>query len=378
MKKTYTPAVGAQVVQELLKETKTITQLAAEHSVHPNVLREWKVTVLKGMASLFEKSDSIETLRSTYEHQLEERYAQIGRLTTQVTWLKKKLVSTLTRAERMLLLDRPATERALRPQADLLTLSRRSLYYQPTPPPAEEVAIKHAIDAIYTAQPSYGSRRIAVILERDHHLVVNRKAVQRHMREMGIVGISPGPTLSRRTSEQRVYPYLLRNMVAVRPNHVWAIDITYIRLVAGWMYLVAVLDLYARYVVSWALDDTLEQPFVLDAVSRALAAATPQIWNSDQGSHFTSPQYTSLLEAAGVQISMAGKGRALDNIFIERLWRSVKYEEVYLTEYQAPRDARIGLGRYLRHYNEDRPHSTLGYQTPAAVYYGKERVIAAA
>ena len=159
---------------------------------------------------------------------------------------------------------------------------------------------------------------------------------------------------------------------------VGTIDITYIRLVAGWMYLVAVLDLYARYVVSWALDDTLEQPFVLDAVSRALAAATPQIWNSDQGSHFTSPQYTSLLDAAGVQISMDGKGRALDNIFIERLWRSVKYEEVYLTEYQAPRDARIGLGRYLRHYNEDRPHSTLGYQTPAAVYYGKERVAPAA
>jgi putative transposase len=274
----------------------------------------------------------------------------------------------------MLLLDRPATEVTLRTQADLLTLSRRSLYYQPTPPLAEEIAIKHAIDSIYTAQPSYGSRRIAVILERDHQLVVNRKAVQRHMREMGIVGISPGPNLSRRNPEQRVYPYLLRNVVALRPNHVWTVDITYIRLVAGWMYLVAVLDVYARYVVSWALDDTLEQPFVLDAVSRALAVATPQIWNSDQGSHFTSPQYTSLLCAAGVQISMDGKGRALDNIFIERLWRSVKYEEVYLTEYTAPRDARIGLGRYLTHYNEKRPHSALGYQTPEAVYFGKEQI----
>jgi putative transposase len=152
------------------------------------------------------------------------------------------------------------------------------------------------------------------------------------------------------------------------------IDITYIRLVAGWMYLVAVLDLYARYVVSWALDDTLEQSFVLDAVNRALVVATPQIWNSDQGSHFTSPQYTGLLDAAGVQISMDGRGRALDNIFIERLWRSVKYEEVYLTEYGAPREARIGLGRYLTHYNDDRPHSTLGYQTREAVYFGKEQI----
>jgi putative transposase len=150
MKKTYTPAFKAQVVQELLKETKTITQLAAEHSVHPNVLREWKLTVLKGMAGLFEKGDSIEAMRAAYEQQLEERYAQIGRLTTQVTWLKKNLALTLTRDERMHLLDRPGAALTVRTQADLLSLSRRSIYYQPTPPTAEEVTIKHAIDAIYT------------------------------------------------------------------------------------------------------------------------------------------------------------------------------------------------------------------------------------
>jgi putative transposase len=271
----------------------------------------------------------------------------------------------------MQLLDRPSGELTVSEQADLLTLSRRSLYYQPVPPTAEEVAVKHAIDTIYTEQPSYGSRRIAVILERDHQLVINRKAVQRHMREMGIAGISPGPTLSRRNPEHRVYPYLLRNVVATRPNHAWAIDITYIRLVKGWMYLVAVLDLYSRYVVSWALDDTLEQPFVLDAVTRAFAVATPQIFNSDQGSHFTSPQYTRLLAAAGVLISMDGKGRALDNIFIERLWRSVKYEHVYLHEYGSPREARIGISQYLTHYNQQRPHSSLAYQTPEGVYTQK-------
>lgn len=271
----------------------------------------------------------------------------------------------------MLLLERPALSLTVREQANLLTLSRRSVYYRSTAPTTEEVTIKHAIDTIYTDQPSYGSRRIAVILERDHQLIVNRKAVQRHMREMGIAGISPGPNLSRRNPEHQVYPYLLRNLVAARPNHVWSIDITYIRLVSGWMYLVAVLDLYARYVVSWALDDTLEQPFVLDAVNRALSVATPQIWNSDQGSHFTSPQYTHLLAAAGVQISMDGKGRALDNIFIERLWRSVKYEHVYLNEYGSPREARIGLRQYLTHYNERRPHSSLAYQTPEVVYTQK-------
>ena len=271
----------------------------------------------------------------------------------------------------MQLIEQPAAELTIREQAELLTLNRRSVYYQPTPPSTEEVTIKHAIDTIYTAQPCYGSRRVVVILERDHQLVVNRKAVQRHMREMGIAGISPGPNLTRRNPEHRVYPYLLRNLVATQPNHVWAIDITYIRLVAGWMYLVAVLDLYARYVVSWALDDTLEQPFVLDAVQRALAVATPDICNSDQGSHFTSPLYTHLLATAGVQISMDGKGRALDNIFIERLWRSVKYEHVYLHEYGSPREARIGIRDYLTHYNEQRPHSSLGNQTPAVVYAGK-------
>ncbi len=260
----------------------------------------------------------------------------------------------------------------------MLGLNRTSLYYQPTPPPPEEVAIKHAIDRIYTDHPAYGSRRIAVVLARDHQLVVNRKAVQRHMREMGIAGISPGPNLSKPHPAHPIYPYLLRGVTAAYPNHVWAIDITYIRLVDSWMYLVAVLDLYARYVVSWALDDTLELPFVLDAVTRALTVATPTIWNSDQGSHFTSPQYTRLLEAAGVQISMDGRGRAFDNIFVERLWRTVKYEDIYLHDYGTPREVRVGLSAFFPTYNERRPHMALEYHTPAAVYFGKERSATAA
>ena len=288
----------------------------------------------------------------------------------------KNLALSLTRNERLALVERGDTEVPLTVQADLLNLSRRSLYYQPAPPSAEEVAgapwAKHAIDRLYTEQPSYGSRRIAVMLKEDYQLIVNRKAVQRHMREMGIAGISPGPNLSKRNPEHRVYPYLLRGLTAAHPNHVWSIDITYIPLVSGWMYLVAVLDLYSRYVVTWALDDTQEMPFVLDAVRRALAQTRPTLWNSDQGSHFTSPQYTQLLLDAEVTISMDGKGRALDNIFIERFWRSVKYEEVYLREYGTPREARSWLSRYLTHYNERRPHSSLEYQTPAAVYNGKE------
>jgi putative transposase len=253
-------------------------------------------------------------------------------------------------------------------QADLLGISRSSLYYRPRRPTAEEVALKHRIDAIYTQYPFYGSRRITAQLRREG-TEVNRKAVQRHMREMGIAGIHPGPNLSRRAHGEQVYPYLLRGLNCTHPNQVWGIDVTYIPLQAGWMYLVAVLDWFSRYVVSWELDDTLQLPFVLAAVQRALARATPEIWNSDQGSHFTSPQYRALLLAAGVQISMDGKGRALDNVFVERLWRSVKWEEVYPNAYATPREARAGLWRYLTFYNDERPHQALNYQTSAEVYF---------
>jgi putative transposase len=230
------------------------------------------------------------------------------------------------------------------------------------------MVLKHRIDAIYTQYPFYGSRRLAAHLRREG-VSVNRKAVQRHMREMGIVGICPGPNLSCRAHGEQVYPYLLRNLTCAYPNHVWGIDVTYIRLQTSWMYLVAVLDWFSRYVVSWELDDTLQLPFVLRAVQRALAQAHPLIWNSDQGSHFTSPQYRDLLLTAGVQISMDGKGRALDNIFVERLWRSVKYEEVYPHDYANPHEARAGLARYLAFYNHERPHQALTYQTPAEVYF---------
>lgn len=255
-------------------------------------------------------------------------------------------------------------------QAELLGLNRTSLYYRPVGVLPETVALRRRIDEVYTVHPYYGVRRITVHLRREG-LVVNHKAIAHHMREMGLAGICPGPNLSKRNLAHAVYPYLLRNVTAAQPNHVWGIDITYVRLQGGWMYLVAVLDWFSRYVVSWSLDLTLEIGFVLDAVRRALAQATPMIWNSDQGSHFTSPQYTSLLTEANVQISMDGRGRALDNIFTERLWRTVKYEEVYLHDYANPRDARTGLTRYLTFYNQERPHQALNYRTPAEVYFQK-------
>ena len=281
---------------------------------------------------------------------------------------------SLTRPERLALVERSDSELPLTTQAHLLGLSRSSLYYQPVGPSQEEVQIKHRIDAIYTNYPFYGSRRIAAQLQLEE-LSPGRTTVQRYMQEMGIAAISPRPNLSRRHPEHQVYPYLLRHITSQSPNHVWGVDITYVRLRTGWMYLVAILDWFSRYIVAWELDDTLELPFVLTAVDRALERAQPVIWNSDQGSHFTSPQYTARLKAANVLISMDGKGRALDNIFVERLWRTVKYEEVYLQEYGSPRAARQGLSSYLQFYNEERLHQSLGYQTPAAVYYGRGRAL---
>lgn len=280
----------------------------------------------------------------------------------------------MSRTERLALIEREGGELPLKSQAELLSLSRSSLYYQPVPPTAEEVRLKHRIDEIYTRYPFYGSRRIRVILEREGWHI-NRKRVQRCMREMGLVAVFPGPNLSKPAPGHKIYPYLLRNVTASYPNHIWGIDITYIRLQKGWMYLVAILDWYSRYVVSWALDQSLQMPFVLDAVDRALAQATPEIINSDQGSHFTTPQYLDRFLAVGSQISMDGRGRAMDNIFTERLWRSVKYEEVYLNEYVTPRQARQGLSDYFYLYDYERPHQSLGYLTPAELYLTKGKVL---
>lgn len=255
-------------------------------------------------------------------------------------------------------------------QCELLSVSRSGLYYQPRPVDAGTLALQRRIDEIYTDCPFYGVRKITAQL-RSEGLHVNHKAVARHMQTMGLRAIYPGPNLSKRAQQHAVYPYLLRGLKIDQPNQVWGVDITYIRLRSGWMYLFAVLDWFSRFVVSWTLDLTLEIGFVLEAMRSALKLATPTICNSDQGSHFTSPQYLALFQATPVQISMDGKGRALDNIFTERLWRTVKYEEVYLKDYASPREARSGLSAYLDFYNYRRLHQALDYQTPAQIYFKK-------
>jgi putative transposase len=246
-------------------------------------------------------------------------------------------------------------------------LARASYYYAPTQERAENLVLLRLLDEQYTRTPFYGVPRMTAVL-RGQGYTVNPKRVRRLLRTLGLTALYPKPRTSAGAPEHRVYPYLLRDLAIERVNQVWSTDITYIRLRAGFVYLVAVMDWYSRYVLSWALSNTLEVGFCLEALEAALPSGPPEIFNSDQGAQFTSPAFTARLAAGGVRISMDGRGRALDNVFIERLWRSVKYEEVYLQEYESVRDAHQGLGRYLGFYNTERPHQSLGYRTPREVY----------
>jgi putative transposase len=247
-------------------------------------------------------------------------------------------------------------------QCALLGLSRSTLYYRPAGESAKNLSLMRAIDEQYLRTPFYGSRKLAVLMG------VNRKRAQRLMRAMGIEAIYPKRRTTWPGAGHKIYPYLLRNVEVTRPDQVWASDITYVPLRHGFLYLVAVMDWYSRYVLSWRLSNTLTGSFCLEALDEALARAKPEIFNSDQGSQFTATAFTSRLESQGIAISMDGRGHAIDNVFIERLWRSVKYEEVYLRDYTDGWHAEASLSAYFRLYDDERIHQSLGYRTPAEVY----------
>jgi putative transposase len=249
----------------------------------------------------------------------------------------------------------------------LLDISRSGLYYQPVGISEEDLTLMKLIDRQYLAIPFYGARKIAAWLKSQGHRV-NRKRVRRLMQIMGLKAIYRHPRISKPAPGHKIYPYLLSGMKITRPNQVWAADITYIPMARGFLYLVAIIDWYSRYVLSWRLSNTLDASFCAEALEEALRKGKPEIFNTDQGAQFTGEAFTGFLEQHGVRISMDGKGRYSDNLFIERLWRTVKYEEVYLKAYQDGRDARIGLGNYFSFYNTERPHQALSYRTPAEVF----------
>ncbi len=270
-------------------------------------------------------------------------------------------------AARCALIEAAHPELSIRHQCDLLGLNRSTYYYVPAMESPLNLALMRLIDEQYMRTPFYGWPRMTVYLHNQGY-AVNHKRVQRLMHKMGIQALYPKPSLSKASHEHKIYPYLLRGLAITHPNQVWSTDITYIPMHNGFMYLVAVIDWFSRYVLAWQLSNTLDGAFCVATLQQALHRGRPYIFNTDQGAQFTAVAFTSVLEKAAIQISMDGKGRALDNIFIERLWRSVKYEDIYLKRYETVPALFTGLTHYFTFYNQERPHQSLDYQTPAMVY----------
>ena len=275
----------------------------------------------------------------------------------------------MSRERRREMVDRRHPALSTVRQCTLLSISRSSLNYRRKETCPKNLTVMKAMDHQYLSTPFYGSRRMRAWLGRQGQRV-NRKRVQRLMRTMGLQAIYRRPRTSKPGPGHKVYPYLLSGMEITRPNQVWTADITYIPMAKGFHYLVAIMDWYTRYVVAWRLSNTLDADFCVEALEEALGKETPEVFNTDQGSQFTGEAFTGLLKSHGVRISMDGKGRYADNIFIERLWRTVKYEEVYLKAYSGGREAKAGLDAYFHFYNYQRPHQALDYRTPAEVSYG--------
>jgi len=252
----------------------------------------------------------------------------------------------------------------------MLGVARSSLYYKPQEPTKEDLELMKSIDQQYLRTPFYGKRRMAIAMQ-DQGFLVGKKRIRTLMQLMRLEAIYPKPNLSRCNTEHKKYPYLIKDIVVNHPNQVWAADITYIPLSIGFGYLFAIIDWYSRYVIDWELSNLLDTDFCLTALERSLKNACPRIFNTDQGIQFTSNQFTKYLENHGIQISMDGKGRAIDNIIIERLWRSIKYEDIYPKGYENLKEVRKGLKSYFKFYNNNRPHQSLGYRIPLDVYNEK-------
>lgn len=288
------------------------------------------------------------------------------------TGSKKNLKKSSSADERKTLLEIGHSRLAVKRQAELLSVNRTSAYKKPSLPVNKEqdLFLMRRIDAIHTDEPTWGYRTLTQILRRETGVAINRKRVRRLMRDMGLYTIYPKPNLSKRYHQQFLRPYLLRKVAITRPDQVWGIDITYIRMQKGFMYLFVIIDWYSRYIVDYELSSTLDKSFVLACLKRALSFGKPEIINSDQGGHFTNPEYIRLVEEAGVKISMDGKGQCLDNARTERFFRTLKYDRIYVNEYATPRELRKMLKEYMQIYNTYRPHSALDGACPAQCYLG--------
>jgi putative transposase len=326
-------------------------------------ITQWKKQALDGLPNLFGSRESRQA--KSEEALIATLYQQIGQLKVQVDWLEKNQNHSIE--QKRALIEPGHPDLSIAQQGKLLGLARSSYYYEAAPESEENLHLMRLLDEQYTRTPFYGTRKMTAWLHTQGY-PVERKRVRRLLRLMGLEAIYPKPKTSVPGATEQRYPYLLRGLCIGRCNQVWSCDITYIRMPRGFLYLMAVIDGFSRYVVSWELSNTLDTGFCLQALERALGIATPEIFNTDQGVQFTSADFTNRLKASAIRISWDGRGRALDNIFVERLWRSVKYEEVYLKDYQSVKEAVSNLGAYFTFYNHHRLHQALDYQTPAQVY----------
>jgi len=361
-RRQHSPQLKAKVALEALKGIETAQQIAARFEIHPSQISTWKRQLLEGASDLFVRGQRPPD-NAAREAEL---YEQIGRLKMENEWLKKKLNGSAKMKRALIEPGHPTLSIAR--QCELAGLSRSSYYYAPAGESAENLYLIRMIDEQYLKTPFYGSRRMTAWLQLQGYQV-NRKRIRRLMRLMGLEAVGPKPSTSRPVPEHRIYPYLLKDVDITRTCQVWSTDITFVPMPRGYMYLTAVLDWFSRYVLAWEVSNTLDVGFCLSALDGALAQDLPEIFNTDQGAQFTSLAFTGRLEAAEVSISMDGRGCALDNAFVERLWRTVKYEDFYLKDYEDGHALRDGLHAYFTFYNHERPHQSLNYFTPAQVHY---------
>ena len=381
-RKVYSAEFKSKLVLEVLDGELTLNEIASKYEILPNNLKNWKKQFIENMSLAFDKSAVVKEYKEEISQLQKESDAlakKVGILTIERDWLEGKLVS-LDLSNRKEMIDNQADNKtiSLNRQLDLLQISKTAYYYEPIEPFSEEEDIKllNTIDLIYTKYPYYGHRRVHKLLLRLGYNI-GRKMVQKAMKFMGIKALYPKPKTTIANKEHKKYPYLLnafknnKNQVVIeKPNQVWSTDITYIKLEKGFVYLAAIIDWHSKKILSWKLSNTMDVSLTTSVLKEALALyPKPEIVNTDQGSQYTAKEHIEILVDNNISISMDAKGRSIDNIVIERFWRSLKYEDVYLQNYNTIKEARAGIEKYINLYNQERLHSSLDYKTPDEIYF---------